>query len=360
MPEVVRIVVIAGIRPQFVKMAALLNSIGKHNQISQCQIHTTCINTCQHYDDLLAVQIIRDLGLSFDFEISHKSRSPDAILANSFIELSRHLRWLTPDWIIVFGDGNPAMVGALASARQGHKLVHIEAGERRERYEHEEINRRVIDTLSNVYFCVSQRAVSCLAEEGITRDVYWTGDLAYEFTMKCVQNLSPGIDGEVREGYVLVTIHRPENLEAKVLKNISIALDELSRESFFICHPRTKHRLQDLNLWNTTKTHYLNPLSFFESLSAIKGCAYLFTDSGGMIREASHLGKRCVVRRNRGAWPELIDIGFNIKVGTSIIDLRDGFINMETLCRRPVSPPEVLYRPKGVDHALDILCTLSS
>lgn len=361
MTEAIRLVIIAGIRPQFIKMTALLDSIRKHNQASPVQIYAKCVNTGQHYCASLSTQLFHELRLSFDFEIDHANRNPDAILANSFIELSQYFRGLDPcpDWIVVFGDGNPAVAGALAAARQGCKLVHIEAGEKRERYEHEEINRRVVDSLADVHFCVSQRAVSCLAEDGILNNVYWTGDLAYDFTMESAHTLSPGVSGIAQEGYVLVTIHRPENLEREVLQDIVTALSEMSREVVFLCHPRTKRRLQELDLYASQAVQYLDPLSYLSTLAAIKGCAFLLTDAGGIVREASHLGKRCVVRRNGGAWPELMERGFNVRVGTSLAELREGLARMDALSKQHVRPPQLLYRPNGIEEALDVLCTLA-
>ena len=300
-------------------------------------------------------------GLDNWTHYTHKILKPDSILANSFVALSNYLRdiYPKPDWVIVFGDGNPTLSGALAAARQNYKLVHVEAGEKREKYEHEEITRRVVDSLSDVFFCVSQRAVECLAENSITENVYWTGDLAYDFMMKKARQLESKSFVEATNEYVLASIHRPENLEAKVLINIITVLNEYSERVFFICHPRTKYKLQQLGLWGKDNIHYLSSLSFSEVLSMITGATFLFTDSGGLIREASHFGKRCIVRRNGGAWPELINAGFNKRVGTKLNELRSAFAEMDLLSTQNASPPESLFRKDGGIFALDVLCSLT-
>lgn len=361
MSESVNLVLIAGIRPQFIKMAALLDTILRHNRDSPTPIYPVCINTGQHYDDLLSTQLFRDLDINFDFQIVHKNLTPDSIIANTFVELSNYLRkvYPKPDWVVLFGDGNPALAGALAAARQNYKIVHIEAGEKRERYEHEEITRRVVDSLSNVFFCVSQKAISCLAEDGIVENVYWAGDLAYDYMTQIANEFSSKIFKDSLNEYILASIHRPENLEATVLTNIVTALNEYSKKVIFICHPRTKHKLQELDLWDKENIQYLEPLSFKEVLAAIKGSTFLFTDSGGLIREASHLGKRCIVRRTGGAWSELIDLGFNLRIGTKLDELRSALRRMGLLSSQNIQPPKLLFRQDGGSFALNVLCSLT-
>ncbi len=357
MSESIRLLLVAGIRSQYIKMAAFLDAVENHNRISTCQLNVVRINTGQHYDDLLFTHLTAELNLSFDFQIVHTDRTADAIFAHSFVELSKYLNKFesNSNLVVVFGDGNPAMVGALIAARHGFKLIHVEAGEKRAKHEHEEINRRVVDSLSDIHFCVSQRAVLCLSNEGMSDGVYWTGDLAYDFMRKYVDRLYPEIEQNVN-GFILATIHRPENLRSEVLNNIIQALSESTKKILFICHPQTKYRLQELELWNKKNITYLDALPYSEMLATIKRSSFLFTDSGGLIREASHLGRRCIVRRNEGGWPELIQAGYNIRVGTSLKEIKHSLVKMNSLTVKYVDPPELLYRKNGVEYALDLIC----
>jgi len=234
-------------------------------------------------------------------------------------------------------------------------LIHIEAGEKRAKHEHEEINRLVVDALSDVHLCVSQRAVVCLSDEGKTENVYWTGDLAYDFLKSHLVNKSYEKNGENYE-FILATVHRPENLKIDALKNIIQALGSCSKKVLFVCHPKTKQLLQEMHLIDIENIDYIDALSYSNMLATVKASVFLFTDSGGLIREASHLGKRCLVRRDEGGWQELIQAGYNIRVGTKLEDLKRSLVEMISLSAVSVPPPEILYRTGGTEYALKIIC----
>lgn len=360
MSKTTHLILIAGIRSQFVKVAALLYAIEKHNQNSLEKILVTKINTGQHYDDVLYSQMIRDLNLTFDFQITHESHDADAIIAHSFMELSKYFKNLDSKnfSVVVFGDGNPSMIGALVAARYGFKIIHVESGEKRAKHEHEEINRRVIDSLSDIHFCVSQRAVRCLSEEGLTEGVLWTGDLAYEFMQSYIKNILVLQAESPNKDFILVTIHRPENLHPNTLSNIVEALEKFPKKALFVCHPHTYNLLNKIELTNKKNIEFVNALSYSEMLLAIKRCFFLFTDSGGLIRESSHLGKRCVVMRKGGGWPELIQAGYNIRVGTQLKEIEDALSQMNILSQTQTPPPEILYRKNGIENALNLICSL--
>ncbi|MCL4274780.1 MAG: UDP-N-acetylglucosamine 2-epimerase [Anaerolineales bacterium] len=357
----IRLLLVAGIRSQFIKMASFLEAIDTYNQNSSCKLTAIRINTGQHYDNLLLSQQLADLNLSFDYQIFHKIRTAEDIFAHSFVELSKYFDKFDPnvDLVVVFGDGNPAVIGALVAARKGYKIVHVEAGEKRASHEHEEINRRIVDALSDIHLCVSHRAVQCLKDEGKSENVYWTGDLAYEFLKNNINKMTFDNIYPDKE-FVLATIHRPENLGEYALTNIIRALEGFSNKVHFFCHPRTKLRLLELDLMSTKNIYFSDALPYSKMLSAITNSLFLLTDSGGLIREASHLGKRCVVRRDEGGWPELMQVGYNLRVGIELEELKSSLNKVKSLIDIKSPPPEILYRHNGAKYALEILCKFAN
>jgi UDP-N-acetylglucosamine 2-epimerase len=355
----IKLITIAGIRPQFVKVAALLYSIKKFNETSPVKVETKCINTGQHYDELLSQQLLEEFNLSFDLTITHKDKRSDVIMANSFVVLTRYLEELEQsyDGVIVFGDGNPSMVGAIVAARSNYTLIHVEAGEKRSKREHEEINRRIIDSLSDIYLCVTNKAVKNLADDGISENVYWTGDLAYEFIDEFSKRNTKTI---WKDEFVLATIHRPENLEKSALRNIISALNEFKSKVFFVCHPRTRKLINQYELDRCQNIKYFEALSYAEILALIKGCSFVFSDSGGVIREAYHLRKHCVVRRNKGAWPEIIQSGINIRVDTSYEKIKKALFKISQISKKNFQFPRLLSRNDGTNYALRTLCEILS
>jgi UDP-N-acetylglucosamine 2-epimerase len=305
----------------------------------------------------LSTDLFRELGLGFDFRVAHLTIEPDEIFSHSYAELAKFLKRLPyrPDWLVVFGDGNPAAIGALAGARQGISVVHIEAGEMRGKWEHEEINRRIVDSLADLHLCTSRRAISILAQSGISSNVHFTGDVTSEFIIRYAESLPSGISDWDTQDYLLVTIHRPENLQEEPFANIVAAVNDMTRKVIFVCHPRTEHRLLELGLPISPNIEILQPLSYANMLSAIKGCAFLLTDSGGLIREASHLGKRAVVRRNAGGWPELYEAGVNIRVGSTASEIRDGIRRMELLVENSREVPQLFLTHDGLRQTIELL-----
>jgi len=290
--------VIGGVRPQFIKIAAFQREIKKYNSTFPQKINAYYLNSGQHYDFNLSDVLIKDLGIQFDYTLVHQDRRPIYVLGNMITGIYDILSTIDnrPDWVIVFGDTNSTLAGAYASARLGLPIVHVEAGVRSgDITSPEEIHRRIVSHISSAHFCTLRSCVTNLSNEGIVDKVYWTGDLCYDFFVDYANSLRNNIDPFINGEYVLVTLHKSVNLESdKLLINLVNVLEEYQRPSIFVMHPKCQERLKQLALLKSNKKiNYVPSLSYKDMISAMKGCAFIITDSGGIQREAYYLKKRC-------------------------------------------------------------------
>lgn len=324
----INIVVIAGVRPQFTKIAALQLAIAKFNKSANTKIQPVYINTGQHYDPELAQSFIDEQNIRFDFQLSHSNKHPIHILGSMIIGVYQILDNLDSptDWVIVNGDATTALAGALAAARKKIPVVHVEAGMRSGNLiEPEEINRRMIDHISSLHVCTSRAAVENLKNEGIINTVFWPGDLTFEFIEEYAKRLPAGIEPYPVGEYIIATLHKDDNISSdETLSNFVFALSSHNRPVIFITHPRTRKRLIELNLLNVHGVSFLNSLPYNKMLSALKGCAFVVTDSGGLHREAYYFRRRCLVRRDSGGWSKLIALGIHKRIGRKFEDIING------------------------------------
>lgn len=326
----IRIVVIAGIRAQFMKLAAFQDAVSRWNAISTPRFEAIYINSGQHYDDDLAGVFIQELGIRFDIDLTgtYGDLRPIRLLAEMIVHLHEALldRIDLPDWVIVFGDANTTLAGSLAAAKLGLPVIHIEAGLRTGDFSSpEEVNRVVSDHLSRLHFVSSRRDMDNLAKEGLIETSFWTGDLIGDLVARLSSTIAPSLDGFQSGTYILASIHREENVRSdKILRNIIQSLNSFGRPVVFIAHPRVRERLKQLRLFELENIRYVNALPYKSMLSAIKGCAYIFTDSGAFQREAYYLRKRCIIRQDQPFWSALVNSGVHITVGTSPNSIFDG------------------------------------
>jgi UDP-GlcNAc3NAcA epimerase len=330
-----RAVVIAGVRPQFIKVAALQRAIDNHNRTADVSIDCFFINSGQHYDDEVAGAFIRELNIRFDYTLIHPDRTPIRILANMIVGLYEILDGLTtpPAWVAVIGDATTTLAGALASARKRYPIVHIEAGVRSgDLTSAEEMHRRVVSHLASVHICSTQSGVANLRLENIMKNVFWTGDLSYEFFVDYARAQPIGYERLPVGQYILATLHKSVNLDSDdILRALVYSLAEYPREVLFVTHPHCRQRLSELDLLSTRGITFVDSLPYGIMLSAIKGCAFLVTDSGGLQREAYYLGKRCLVRRDKHGWSELVDRSIHLRLGTDRPSMIEGLEKMEGL-----------------------------
>lgn len=333
----INIAVIGGIRAQFMKIAAFQHAVRRWNAQSEVKINAIYINSGQHYDDDLAGLFFRELEIQFDIDLTgaYENQRPIDILGSMIIKLHDVFDQIDSQiqWVVVFGDANTTMAGAIAATRHKLPVVHVEAGLRSGNINSaEEQNRIVADHLAAVHFLSSKQDFQNLMREGLTHHVFWSGDLIYDLVNDLVPTLPLGYGHYASGGYVLATIHREENVQSdKIMCSIMSVLSNYSMKILFIAHPRTRRRLKELNLDNLNNIDYVDSLSYKDMLSAIKGCSFIVTDSGALQRESYYLSKRCLILQDHPFWPSLTRAGVHRLIEPEENSIRVGFDWMETI-----------------------------
>jgi len=356
MPQAMKILTVVGARPQFVK-AALLSRALRAAGLRECLVHTG-----QHYDFHMSEVFFRELEIpapEVNLEIGSGSHGEQT--GRMLIALEPVVREQKPDMILVYGDTNSTLAGALTAAKMRIPLAHVEAGLRSfNRAMPEEHNRVLTDHCSDPLFCPTQTAVENLAREGITKGVHRTGDLMIDVlrkmapvaransTMLSSLGLQPG-------RFLLATVHRAENTDAPArLAGIMAALAELATAEPVVVplHPRTRKLLaaqgglppQGGNL------KILEPVGYLDMLMLEQSARLILTDSGGVQKEAYDFGVPCITLRDETEWVETVATGWNVLAGAD-------FAGILTAARTPVSPPP---RPPlfGTGHVAEAMASL--
>ena len=308
------VLTVVGARPQFIKAAALSRSL----RVSH---HEVLLHTGQHYDDAMSARFFRDLGLpAADYELGVGSGTHAEQTARMLVGIEDAIRREQPEVVIVLGDTNSTLAGALAAAKLRVKVAHVEAGLRSfNRNMPEEVNRVVVDHVSDWLFCPSQASADNLAAEGISRGVHVVGDLMAEI-LDTVSACAPSdilerLDVQPRQ-YVLATVHRAENTDAvERLQALLTAFAEIDEPVIFPVHPRTKKAIADVGLASTARIRFIDPVGYPEMIALERNARAILTDSGGVQKEAYWLGVPCITLRDETEWTETIDAGWNVLTG---------------------------------------------
>jgi UDP-N-acetylglucosamine 2-epimerase len=341
--SLMKMVTIVGARPQFIKAAALNRAIQNLNK-SRKRIHEILVHTGQHYDILMDKIFFDELELPrplYHLGVGSGSHAKQTGLMLERIEAV--LRIEKPEVVVVYGDTNSTLAGALAAAKLNIPVAHVEAGLRSyDRTMPEEINRLLTDHLSAFLFCPTDQAVQNLLKEGIedgkTRRVKNVGDVMYDsiqyYSKKAEKkstilkdlDLVPAKDPHIPQfvfrvpNYYLATLHRAENTDdPKRLRSILKALDELGRKVPIILplHPRTKKVMDGYHLFSKFKNvRWIEPVSYLNMLKLEKNAKAILTDSGGVQKEAYWFRIPCVTLRDETEWVETVRSGWNKLAGT--------------------------------------------
>lgn len=324
---------VVGARPQFVKLAPVCRAIECHNQKGlRPYIQHRIVHTGQHYEREIAEILFEQLALPWpDHNLGVGSSSHGMQLARMLQRMEPILREEPVDWVIVYGDTNSTLAGALLASRLRIPLAHVEAGCRSgEITQPEEQNRVVADHLSQLLLAPSQAAMKNLQSEGIggpadrrPRRTVFAGDVMYDSLLQQLPIAEQGTEKNLREwglarkGYYLLTLHRAENTNdrprlASILKTVT----SLDLPVLFPVHPRTRNLLEAGGIHVNGKVHRVPPLGFLEMLSMEKNAVKILTDSGGVQKEAFYLGVPCVTLRDTTEWPETVECGANRVAGT--------------------------------------------
>lgn len=318
-----RLVSIVGARPQFIKLAPVSNALRQqHEEI--------IIHTGQHYDYNMSAQFFDELAIPApDYHLEIGSGSHGAQTGRLLEAIEQVLMKERPDWVIVYGDTNSTLAGALAAAKLHIPIAHIEAGLRSfNRAMPEEINRVVTDHLSERLFCPTETARSHANSEGITRGVEVVGDVMYDILLQArpglavrAETLLPSLHVSPRS-YILVTVHRPANTDDPVaMRDIARALNKLEMPVIFPVHPRTRACLERYGITLEKHVQLIDPVGYFDMLTLESAAYRILTDSGGVQKEAFFLGVPCITLREDTEWTETVQSGWNVLVGTRWYDI---------------------------------------
>lgn len=317
---------IVGARPQFIKAAPVSRALDAF-------FDEKLIHTGQHYDHGMSEVFFAEMGIRPpDYNLGIGGGSHAEQTGRMLIALEKVLEGIKPDLVLVYGDTNSTLAGALTAAKAGIPLVHVEAGLRSyNRTMPEEINRVVTDHLSKILFCPTQPAVRNLASEGIRENVHLVGDVMYDAFL---HNLSLARDQstilrrlEVGEGeYVLVTVHRAANTDnPDNLRKIVAALGQLPIRVIFPLHPRTRKLLAHHDLAISPNISLIEPVGYLDMLVLEANADCILTDSGGIQKEAYLAGVRCITLREDTEWVETVDAGWNRLVGADPERIRQAY-----------------------------------
>lgn len=314
-----KIVSIVGARPQFIKAAAVSRVL--REQHSEILVHTG-----QHYDDKMSDVFFRELDIPQpEYNLSIGSGSHGWQTGQMLAEIEQVLLAEKPDKVLVYGDTNSTLAGALAAVKLHIPVIHVEAGLRSfNRAMPEEINRVLTDHASDLLLCPSQTAVDNLANEGIHKGVHLVGDVMHDalaFAAERAPQHSKILEqlGLTEKGYLLATVHRAENTDdPERLRGILAAFAALETPIVFPIHPRTHKRIEALGLESTIRNLIsIAPLGYIDMVQLEQAARLILTDSGGIQKEAYWLSVPCVTLRDETEWVETVQTGWNVLVGAT-------------------------------------------
>jgi UDP-GlcNAc3NAcA epimerase len=311
-----RFLSIVGARPQFIKAGPLSLELRKrHTEV--------LVHTGQHYDREMSDVFFEELVIPKpDYHLGIGSSSHGTQTGEMLARIEGVLEAQEPDAVIVYGDTNSTLAGALAAAKLHVPVAHVEAGLRSfNRAMPEEINRVIADHVSSWLFAPSDSARDQLAREGIEQGVHVVGDImmdALRYYTSRPKDDSPAVAeiGLSPGEYYLATVHRAENTDEPTrLRAIISALGQLDKSVVMPLHPRTRKRLQDIQLEVGSSIRVIEPQSYLRMLELQRGAVCILTDSGGVQKEAYYLGVPCVTLRDETEWTETLDTGWNVLAG---------------------------------------------
>jgi len=320
-----RITIIAGARPNFIKIAPIIKAIQKAIQDNQ-NISFRLVHTGQHYDYKMSGSFFEQLGIPTpDVNLECGGGTQAEQTASIMINFEKELINNPTDLVLVVGDVTSTMACAITAKKCGIKVAHVEAGIRsKDRTMPEEINRLVTDSISDYFFTTTENASSQLIKEDIPKqNIFFVGNTMIDTLMSQLKNFQkPPFWKEIqleKNKYWLLTLHRPSNVDNET--HFAILIQAIIKNSndlpiVFPVHPRTKLMLEKLNL-NSKNMHLIDPLSYLEFNYLVKNSLAVITDSGGITEETTIMGVPCMTLRDSTERPETVTIGTNELLGTN-------------------------------------------
>jgi len=320
-----RILTIIGARPQFIKASVVSRAIKQTDGIEENMLHTG-----QHFDANMSDIFFNQLGIPKpDIQLDIHGGNHGEMTGRMLAEIEQALIIHKPDRVLVYGDTNSTLAGALAAAKLHIPVAHVEAGLRSFNMQMpEEINRILTDQISDLLFCPTATAVKNLDNEGFARKatkVMQVGDVMQDAAILFAEKAISPSDGDIPANFILATLHRAENTDnPQRLAHIVEALNQIHHDYASVVlplHPRTRKIIAEQGL--QLDVHLIDPVGYFEMIWLLDHSQLVLTDSGGVQKEAFFFGKACVTMRDQTEWMELVEAGVNELVGadTAAIEL---------------------------------------
>jgi UDP-GlcNAc3NAcA epimerase len=315
-----KIITVVGARPQFVKAAVVSRELKKHSSVTEQIIHTG-----QHHDANMSDVFFDEMDIPKPaFHLGIHGLGHGAMTGQMLEGIENVLLQEKPDYVLVYGDTNSTLAGALAASKLLIPVAHVEAGLRSFNMAMpEEQNRILTDRLSSLLFCPTQTAIDNLTKEGypFNNKLILSGDVMQDAAMYYAENSaarSTVLKSLELHDFVLCTLHRAENTnDLNRLQSIVNALEKINTERKVVLplHPRTQKIMKDAGM--KTNLTIIDPVGYFDMLELLKHCKLVMTDSGGLQKEAFFFQKFCITLRDETEWVELINGGFNLLAGAN-------------------------------------------
>lgn len=338
----IKIVTVVGARPQFIKAAMVSRAIVKHHErLKTPNIIEEIVHTGQHFDEAMSEIFFKDMGIPEPVvNLNVNSAGHGEMTGRMLIDLEKQFIDRKPDCVLVYGDTNSTLAGALAAAKLHIPVAHVEAGLRSfNKTMPEEINRILTDHVSTFLFCPTRASVDNLKNEGISKNHYGKNDSQTPVVARIgdVMYDAAIVFGDIAERestilqdlglcpreYMLATVHRAENVDhPDRLLNILNAFGKVNFPVLFPVHPRTKNKIADLGINKTLpeveNLQFIDPVSFLDMVKLEKHAETILTDSGGGQKEAYFHGVPCVTLRDETEWVETVEAGWNTLAGANV------------------------------------------
>lgn len=325
-----KIITIVGARPQFIKAAAVSRAFAKHDDIEEKIVHTG-----QHFDANMSDVFFEEMEIPKPhYNLDVNGLGHGAMTGQMLEKIEKVLLDEKPDWVLVYGDTNSTIAGALAASKLHVKVAHVEAGLRSFNMKMpEEVNRILTDRISNILFCPTDASIENLTNEGydnIDIKVMRSGDVMQDAAMFYAEkSRKPKLD--LPKEFILATIHRAENTDdLNRLTSIFEAFEEIGKKTPVVLplHPRTRNIIKKQNInFDSERIIIIDPVGYLEMVYLLQYCKMVMTDSGGLQKEAFFFKKACVTLRDETEWVELVNNGFNTIVGANKQRIIDAFLN---------------------------------
>lgn len=309
-----KILTVIGARPQFIKAAPVSNALAARDDMNEVLVHTG-----QHFDADMSDVFFSELGIPAPHHtLEIHGGGHGEMTGRMLVALEQVMLHEKPDLVLIYGDTNSTLAGAVAAAKLYIPVAHVEAGLRSFQQMPEEINRIVADRLSHWLFCPTDTAVANLAKEGVTEGVHLVGDVMFDATVRIREQARETSTiladlGLKSKGFQVATLHRAENTDTA--QALTTALDYLKAAArtcpvVLPLHPRTRAAAERFGL-NFDGLMIVRPVGYVDMAALLDGCVQVLTDSGGLQKEAYFHGKPCITLRDATEWTETVDAGWN-------------------------------------------------